>query len=301
MFGSMSSFANARLEVGEEIHRSAVFWLAGLLEGEGSFLKPIPSDPRRPIMSCRMTDLDVVQRVATVFGTSVQENDKGRHRTEFAAVVKGARASHLMSVLRPMMSRRRKEAIDRALCEYTPPWRTLTRAETLEICRRRAEGQTISLLSDVYGVSRPTIRSVLKARYPIRGSTPWGQLSVAIGGATVTSTGLSWQELYWLAGWLEGEGSFCQPPPSSPRQARIHGGSTDKDVIDEVSRLLRVTPQLQPSRASKRAPYWRVLLGGSRAITLMRSIRPVMGERRTGQIDAAISRAPAKLPHERGR
>jgi hypothetical protein len=287
----MARFANRGPELGGEAGWPPLFWLAGLLEGEGSFLKPIPSDPGRPILSCRMTDLDVVELVAAAFGTRVQANDKGQHRTEFAALLRGARAVELMSVLRPMMSRRRQEAIDRALCGYMYPTRKLNLLEAEMIRRRRAAGQTISSLARRYEVSRPTIRSVLKGQYRIRRGFPWLPLSLLIRGATAAGTGLTWKELYWLAGWLEAEGSFCGPPPSSPRQARVHAGSSDKDVIEEVARLLRIKPQLEPSRAPNRSPYWRVLIRGSRAILLMQSIRPVMGKRRTDQIDAAISGA----------
>jgi len=267
----------------------ALFWLAGMLEGEGSFMKPIPSDSRRPLISCRTTDLDVAELVAAAFGTTAQANDKGRHRTEFAALLRGARAVELMTVLRPMMSTRRRAAIDRALFGYAPPRRTLNGVEVEEICRRRAKGHTISSLAWCYRVSRPTIRSVLKGRYRVRGGTPWLPLSGVIRGAIAAGTGLNWKELYWLAGWLEAEGSFCKPPPSSPRQPRIHGGSSDQDVIEEVGRLLRIRPNLEPTRRRNRSPYWRVLLRGRRAILLMQSIRPVMGKRRTDQIDAAIS------------
>ncbi len=42
-------------------------WLAGLLEGEGSFLKPPPSAPNTPRITLQMTDEDVVQRVQEIF------------------------------------------------------------------------------------------------------------------------------------------------------------------------------------------------------------------------------------------
>jgi hypothetical protein len=68
-----------------------------------------------------MTDLDVVELVADAFGTSVQANDKGRNRTEFAALIRGSRAAELMHTLRPMMGGRRQAAIDRALSNYDRP------------------------------------------------------------------------------------------------------------------------------------------------------------------------------------
>ncbi len=38
-------------------------WLAGLLEGEGSFMVGPPSDPRRPAIAVQMTDEDVMRRI----------------------------------------------------------------------------------------------------------------------------------------------------------------------------------------------------------------------------------------------
>ena len=52
-------------------------WLAGLLEGEGSFLKAPPSDPNCPRISLEMTDKDVVERAALLMqGKAVKVNPK---------------------------------------------------------------------------------------------------------------------------------------------------------------------------------------------------------------------------------
>jgi hypothetical protein len=288
----MQKFANAGPALGGENGWPPVFWLAGLLEGEGSFMRGAPSAPAYPIIACRMTDLDTVELVAAAFGTSVQAIEKGRHKTEFAASLRGSRAAELMRLLRPMMSLRRQRAIDQALNTYTPPVRKLDFAKAQEIRKLEEQGETITSLSRLFGVSRPTVRAVLNGRlYPVPGRFPWRPLSFVIRGATAAGTGLNWKELYWLAGWLEAEGSFCKPPPSSPRKARIHAGSTDRDVIQEVARLLCVTARGERSRASHWSPYWRLLLGGGRAITVMQAIRPVMGQRRSSQIDAAIASA----------
>jgi hypothetical protein len=37
-------------------------WLAGILEGEGSFIKPVPSAPRLAVVRISTTDRDVVER-----------------------------------------------------------------------------------------------------------------------------------------------------------------------------------------------------------------------------------------------
>jgi hypothetical protein len=270
----------------------ALAWLAGLLEGEGSFLRPIPSDPARPIISCRMTDLDVVQRVSIAFGTAVQANDKGRHKTEFATALKGFRAVSLMRSLRPMMGKRRQTAIDRAIRDYKPPKKGLDRRAAENIRTRRKGRESISSLARCFGVSRPTIRAVLDGRvYLPERPLPWVELSTRLRNATELGTGLRCAELHWLAGWLEAEGSFCRPPPSSPRRVRIHAGCCDKDVMDEVGRLLGATVRLDGRNRPDRSPYWRVLVQGGRAADLMSALYPAMGSRRKQQIDDALQSA----------
>jgi hypothetical protein len=288
----MSKFARAAPPLGGERGWPAFAWLAGLLEGEGTFLAPPPSGPRYPLIACRMTDLDVVELVAAVFGTSVQASDKGQHRTEFATKLKGSRAVELMRALRPLMSARRQAAIDRAVRDYSPPEHKLSFDAAEEIRRRNDDGETAASLARAFQVSHPTIRAVLRGDiYPVREVFPWRPITWVIRGATAAGTGLSWKELYWLAGWLEGEGSFVRPPPSSPRSPRVAGGTSDRDVAEEVARLLRVRPSLVRKRRDHWSEHWRFMLRGGRAITLMQAIKPTMGKRRQGQITAAIDRA----------
>ncbi len=288
----MGTFANAAPPLGGENGWPAFVWLAGLLEGEGTFLRPMPSSPRSPVISCRMTDVDVVELVAAAFGTSIQANDKGRNRTEFAATIRGSRAVELMTALRPMMSDRRQAAMDRALEGYSAPIHKLSFDLAEQIRKRHDEGETVSSLARSFRVARQTIHPILDYRYyPVRERFCWRELSGVIRGGTAAGTGLTWAELYWLAGWLEGEGSFVRPPPSSPRGPRIHGSSCDRDVIQEVARLLRVKPRIDRKRREQWTPIWRVMLAGGRAITLMQALQPTMGKRRRGQIRSSIAAA----------
>lgn len=48
---------------------------------------------------------------------------------------------------------------------------------------------------------------------------------------------MSEKELYWLAGLLEGEGSFSPGPTSAPNSARISLTITDADVVARVAAL----------------------------------------------------------------
>jgi hypothetical protein len=240
-----------------------------------------------------MTDLDVVERVAFAFGTKVQSHRKGRNKTEFAATARGSTAAQLMTQVRPMMSGRRQSAIDRALRSYSPVEHKLSFPAAEEIRRRHRNGESVSALAREFGVARQTIHPILDGRiYREPREWPWRDLSERLGDVNGETTALDQAELYWLAGWLEGEGSFLKPPPSSPRAARISASCCDEDVIREVARILGVAPGGERSpRNARWAPIWRVLLTGGRAVSIMRAVEPVMGARRQRQIREAIEAA----------
>ena len=97
-------------------------WLAGLMEGEGSFFPGSPSEPRSPVMQVAMIDGDVIERVARLLGVSAlpvrPQNDAWQ--PTFVARVRGAPAVAWMTALRPLMGHRRRLQIDRALASYAP-------------------------------------------------------------------------------------------------------------------------------------------------------------------------------------
>jgi hypothetical protein len=297
----MPSFANSV----DESCPNGLVWLAGLLEAEGTFLKAPPSSPRCPVISCRMTDRDVVARVATMFGTRVVAIDKGRYRTEYAAVLKGSRAVILMRDLMPLMGERRRTAIDAATRGYVPPFRKLSFEAAEEIRRLHANGVSVSALSRSFATARQTIHQIHK-REVYRAPKPTGWLDPPGFLREISSPpeGLSLTEFLWLAGWLEGEGSFLAPPPSDPRRPRVSGQSRDPDVISEVARLMNVALALHDPERTRRlgwSPTWKVLLRGSKAILLMQTLEPLMGARRRRQIlsalDAAKRAGNAALAH----
>lgn len=286
----MSRFANA-LEKPEDQTSLRLAWLAGLLEGEGTFLRPPPSMPNCPIVACRMTDRDVVERVAACFGTKVLSIDKGRYRTEYAATLKGRRAVELMLDVRPLMGDRRRHAIDRASQAYVPPRRKLDFESATEIRDRFAAGATVSSLAGAFDVTRQTIRPILRGEiYAAAPLCPWREMSQELP-CLLAPPGIFPSELYWLAGWLEGEGSFIAPPPSDPGRPRISAQAKDGDVVAEAGRLLSIKPLLDKSIQRRNPAWsamWRVLLQGRRAISMMRAMEPMMGTRRQQQIHTAI-------------
>ncbi len=108
-------------------------------------------------------------------------------------------------------------------------------------------------------------------------------------------------DLYWLAGLLEGEGSFMKGPPSKPNAPYISLQMTDEDVVARAANLFQVGYQ----RTKNRKPgLWKasymVQFRGSRAASLMRDLRPLMGVRRKSQIEARKVMSLRKLAQHFG-
>lgn len=95
-------------------------------------------------------------------------------------------------------------------------------------------------------------------------------------------------ELHWLSGLLEGEGSFCCPPPSEPGRVRIQLHMTDEDVVKRVADLWG-QGYWQTSVAKEHySPAFRTQLRGKAAEALMLKLHPLMGARRKSQIERAL-------------
>jgi hypothetical protein len=216
-------------------------WLAGLLEGEGSFRKPPPCEAKYPRITLQMTDLDVVQRVTALFGINYICKNKAKKehwKDSYTIVLKGKRAIRIMNELYPLMGERRKQRIENAI---------------------GYQSETEYILSD----------------------EDW---------------------IYWLAGLLEGEGSFMKGTPSHPESHRIHVNMTDQDVIAKAAEIMGVNPSgpyKRTGRDAQHKPHYFAILVGAKGIELMKQLRPLMGQRRQVQIDAVIA-AYAPKPHPRG-
>jgi len=191
------------------------------------------------------------------------------------------------------MSTRRDEAITAALRASSEPRRKLDFATAEKIRELRVEGASVSALARYFRVARATIRQVEeRSIYRSPPVTPWRRIgSCMIALPSQGREGMSSCELYWLAGWLEGEGSFLRPPPSDARRPRIMARTRDLDVAKEVGRMLRVEPLFSHDPREQRrgwSPTWRLLRRGRLAVELMAMLHPLMGARRQSQIEAAL-------------
>jgi hypothetical protein len=131
-------------------------WLAGLLEGEGTFLAGPPSAPRSPAVQFWMTDRDVVERAAAMLDSAVMvvAPRRAHWKTTYAVRLSGSRAVVWMLRLRSLMGTRRREQIDRAIASYAPdPRRVLDDARAADALKRLAEGESVRQVAERFGTS----------------------------------------------------------------------------------------------------------------------------------------------------
>ncbi len=106
---------------------------------------------------------------------------------------------------------------------------------------------------------------------------------------------MSEQDLYWLAGLLEGEGSFvCYSSPT------IQLGMTDKDVVEKAANLMNTTMKTYPAAKKHWKTRYHANLHGQDAIVLLSKLLPLMGNRRSDQIKTVLQKADERPGPRRG-
>ena len=140
----------------DETSAGDLHWLAGLLEGEGTFMKGPPSAPRDPILAVQMTDADVVARAAAMFGRKAWcwHPPQVRWQPTYGVRITGAKAVAWMTALRPLMGQRRRAQIDRALASYEPrPVAVLNSDRAAHALQLLSEGFSVRAVAERFGAS----------------------------------------------------------------------------------------------------------------------------------------------------
>jgi hypothetical protein len=99
------------------------------------------------------------------------------------------------------------------------------------------------------------------------------------------------EDIAWLAGIFEGEGSFMQLK-KFPGVPVMSIGMNDEDVIAKVAKLCGVDYHMTTYGPNKTKRYQFMIRGRARAGRLMGAMYPLMGERRQEQIKKALQFAP---------
>jgi hypothetical protein len=282
-----------------QIDNDTLYWLAGLLDGEASF-QALPSPHRSitPRISIHMRDLDVIERVGDLWNTKpiTVPAKKSHWSTTYFVSIAGLRGALMMQQLYPLMGLRRKGQIEKVFAKYIPPdpavnnFTKLTPQQVQIIKQRIANGETAKEIAPDFGVTHYNI-------WAIREGKTWAHVSVdGIDPAHPTQPTLEldhtaevdYQSIHWLAGLLEGEGSFLKGAPSAPNTPSIAVSMTDEDVIERVARYFGVKYHAVGKRQEHHKTPYTVHLKGAKAHDLMRQLYPLMGLRRREQIDRAL-------------
>lgn len=94
-------------------------------------------------------------------------------------------------------------------------------------------------------------------------------------------------DLVWLAGLLEGEGTFDL---HNHRYPRIRLSMTDRDVVGRAATLMGAKVRLSLKPAPNKA-QWNAEVSGEKADALMRDLLPLMGARRSSKIADVLAYA----------
>jgi len=142
-------------------------WAAGLLEGEGSFFTK--TNGHTPIVSCQMTDLDVLDSLHSLFGGNLRSYDKreSHHKQSWTWSISGDKAINLLEKILPYMHQRRTEKIHTII----ETWNSRKKALAAQLLNAQQAGAaydakegTLREIGERFGVSRQTVKDYSMAR-----------------------------------------------------------------------------------------------------------------------------------------
>jgi hypothetical protein len=278
-------------------------WMAGLLEGEGYFFF---NSSKRMGVRLVMTDQDVVKCFGAHWAVPVRTLAKreDHQKTPFSVTLPGPKAAQCMRLVLPYMGLRRAQTIRECLTAYEGRFCTKGRAreghsakladdELTRAWQGRELGYSFREFCAQYSLTNRTSVKARLTRLGLLGKSP----SMTVEPAPLPSPARideqsAAAQRAWLAGLLEGEGSFhCRG--GCPRIALE---MTDEDVVARYASIIGAGYQRRlPTEARHKVSYICSAYG-DRATLIMRDILPYMGERRSTKIQEHLAiRATAQV------
>lgn len=124
-----------------------IYWLAGILEGEGYF--GLTNDGSSPIIMVSMTDADIIERVRLIVDKTTtisitQDKRKETYKDSYRLTINGKRAAQWMMTLYPLMSIRRKAKIQICITTWKNHYNTSKDTSELSSFSRRLKNNGYS-------------------------------------------------------------------------------------------------------------------------------------------------------------
>ena len=95
--------------------KEEIYWLAGLIEGEGCFYQQARYVP---IFVIAMSDVDVIHKVSWLLDGATQSFHELNKRKMYRVTISGAKAIKLMLIMYPLMGNRRRIKIKEILTDW---------------------------------------------------------------------------------------------------------------------------------------------------------------------------------------
>jgi transposase len=256
------------------IRPAEIAWIAGLLEGEGTF----GMSDRSICVKILMTDRDIIERAAALlrghmYTRRAPKIDRPR-RPAWVAQVKGPGAAGWMMTIYRLLGARRREQVRRAISK----WREMRYVRVSPLVEReilealKTAGITKTDVARRLHVSRDTVYNVLQRSAADEHSVMEPRPSA------VTDT-----DIAWLAGLVEGEGNISV----NGRSLTIRIRMTDHDIILRAAELLggKVYPTKVPDG---RLPQWLTQVKGATAAGWAMTLYRWLGIRRRQEVREAL-------------
>ena len=278
----------------------SVAWLAGLLEGEGSFVLCA----NRIAISLAMTDKDTIDKVCALTGARSYPvtSRAAHHKQAYVCKITGQRAQYYMQCILPYMGLRRSEKIQECLSHFDMA--LSARRERIAALGRVV---TDSALQSAWLERDPSMSFRAFARaLGVASRTKLQQRLIRLGLIPPTSDvdlpqqadeqpALEGKEATaWLAGLLDGEGCFMW----SKNSPIISLQMADEDIVARFCRLTFSRYRAASRPASKHKTMFTAVISGQPAIELMIRVQPWMSVRRASRIAEIRTKYLAHLSHQ---
>ena len=159
------------------ISNEELYWLAGILEGEGTFYSNRKKYGAQPIIRLCMTDKDIVERVSKLWGDKAIHkivSHNPMHKDQWSVKLCGQECSEWLIILRPIMGIRRSQRIDEMIEENSKRLGRHARGTEVAISvldetkvkyiRREYKKRTMTDISRKLDVAYNTVWSVVSGR-----------------------------------------------------------------------------------------------------------------------------------------
>lgn len=260
-----------------DIDASTFSWFCGLFEAEGSISFAAPTEPKNQVnIKISMMDKDIIERASLITKTGLLSyRQSGYDYDMYRVHLGGIRAVEILKLMLPYLSLRRKnrakEIINSFNYKFILP---LKKNIVVEIENKLRDGYKGIEIAKMYKIGNSVVSQIKHGKHYIQ----MGREDYTIPIPKINGR---FNRISWLAGLLEGDGTFIKRKEKSMHHIALN--MKDKDTVERAAKILKSNVGYLESRN-----MYYTTKAGSKAIKIMKVILPLMGERRALKIREII-------------